>query len=132
MIFLDTSGLLCLFDASDAKHQTAKTYFDIAVNKIVTNYVVAEFVALAHARRMPRSTALEFVVDLHHSSEVMMIYLDDQLHQVALATLQSRLDKSWSRCDATSFEVMRLYKITDALTTDHHYEQAGYRSLLKV
>ena len=132
MIFLDTSGLLCLFDASDAKHQTAKIYFDTTVNKIVTNYVVAEFVALAHARRMPRLTALELVVDLQHSSEVMMVYIDDQLHQVALAMLQSRLDKSWSLCDAASFEVMRLYRITDALTTDHHYEQAGYRSLLQV
>ena len=35
MIFLDTSGLLCLFDASDAKHQTAKTYFE-AVSKLKT------------------------------------------------------------------------------------------------
>ena len=47
-MFLDTSGLLCLFDVSDARHQLAKQFFDMNVNKLITNYVVAEFVALAH------------------------------------------------------------------------------------
>ena len=33
MIFLDTSGLLCLFDASDVRHHLARMHFDVAVNK---------------------------------------------------------------------------------------------------
>ena len=131
MIFLDTSGLLCLFDVSDTRHQSAKSHFDVDVTKVATNYVIAEFVALTHARRMPRAVALEFVVALHSSSEVNVIHVSEQVHQSALRLLQSRLDKNWSLCDAVSFEVMRTHSIADALTTDHHFEQAGFKALLR-
>ena len=30
-----------------------------------------------------------------------------------------------------SFVVMQDYGLTDALTTDHHFEQAGFNALLK-
>jgi predicted nucleic acid-binding protein len=42
-----------------------------------------------------------------------------------------RLDKEWSLTDCTSFVVMREYAASDALTTDHHFEQAGFNVLLK-
>ncbi len=40
-------------------------------------------------------------------------------------------DKSWSLTDCTSFIIMRGRKIINALTADHHFEQAGFRTLLK-
>jgi len=45
--------------------------------------------------------------------------------------LRQRLDKDWSLCDAVSFILMREYGIEDALTSDHHFEQAGFRRLLE-
>jgi predicted nucleic acid-binding protein len=60
-MLLDTSGLLCLFHAAERQHHDAVTFFDTAPIKITTNYVLAEFVALAHARRLPRRPTLEFV-----------------------------------------------------------------------
>ena len=81
---------------------------------------------------MPRLDTLEFVLALHQSSEVVMIHIGEQQHRSAITLLQSRLDKDWSLCDAVSFEIMRIQNISDALTTDHHFEQAGYRSLLRV
>jgi predicted nucleic acid-binding protein len=40
------------------------------------------------------------------------------------------LDKSYSLCDAASFLLMRQRNIVDALTTDHHFVQAGFQRLL--
>lgn len=44
--------------------------------------------------------------------------------------LESRLDKTWSLCDAVSFVVMQTHDVKDALTTDRHFEQAGLVRLL--
>ncbi|HEX8285139.1 MAG TPA: hypothetical protein VF588_17395 [Pyrinomonadaceae bacterium] len=44
--------------------------------------------------------------------------------------LRSRPDKGWSLCDAVSMILMQRRGLADALTTDHHFEQAGFRRLL--
>jgi len=43
----------------------------------------------------------------------------------------SRPDKQWSLTDCISFEIMRERGVTEALTGDHHFEQAGFMALLK-
>lgn len=45
---------------------------------------------------------------------------------------EARSDKDWSLTDCTSFIVMQDRGLTDALTGDHHFEQAGFRPLLAV
>ncbi len=42
-----------------------------------------------------------------------------------------RPDKAWSLTDCISFVVMADRKLTEALTGDHHFEQAGFLALLK-
>ena len=130
MMLLDTSGLLCLHHAAETQHAAAITYFDAAADRITHSYVLAEFVALTNARRYPRTEALAFVADLQDSPEVAVIYVDEPLHRAALALLQERPDKGWSLCDAVSFVLMQRHDLTDALTTDHHFEQAGFTRLL--
>jgi uncharacterized protein len=43
----------------------------------------------------------------------------------------SRPDKRWSLTDCISFTVMKEEGIAEALTGDHHFEQAGFHALLK-
>ena len=44
---------------------------------------------------------------------------------------RDREDKQWSLTDCISFVVMADGGLADALTGDHHFEQAGFKALLK-
>jgi predicted nucleic acid-binding protein len=119
-----------LHHRAEPLHQAAVKQFDAAEQKFVHNYVLAEFVALATARGLPRQEVLGFVADIEDSFEITVVYVDEALHRAALVLLQRRLDKMWSLCDAVSFVLMERFDIAEALTTDHHFEQAGFRRLL--
>ena len=129
-MLLDTSGLLCFHHAAEPQHEEAVTFFHAAPARITHNYVLAEFVALAVARRLPRQATLAFAAELQDNPLVKVIYVDESLHREALALLQQRLDKTWRLCDAVSFLLMQQRGIVEALTTDAHFEQAGFIRLL--
>lgn len=129
-MLLDTSGLLCLLHRAEPFHEKAvAAYSDVPV-RLTHNYVLAEFVALAQVRGLPRPTSLAFVSDLAASPRVETVWVDEALHREALALLQNRLDKTYSLCDAVSFVLMRRRSVVEALTTDRHFEQEGFRRLL--
>jgi uncharacterized protein len=129
-MLLDTSGLMCLFDRRDLRHGSATKHYDSATSRLVHNYVFAEFVALAIARRAPRADALRFIEAIHSSDEIKTIWVDQHVHDSAMRLLVQVEDKRWSLCDAVSFLLMTAYSIDRALTTDHNFEQAGFIRLL--
>jgi predicted nucleic acid-binding protein len=129
-VLLDTSGLLCCFDADESRHGEAVRLYDAAGLRLTHNYVVAEFVALAQARRLPRAEALAFAADVTTDAGIETVWVDSTLHEEALRLLRSQLDKEYSLCDAVSMLLMRQRGIADALTTDAHFDQAGFRRLL--
>lgn len=130
-MLLDTSGLLCYFDKDDIRHQDAVTFFDLAPHKVTHSYVLAEFVPLCLVRGMNRAKTLTFLSELTDNPLVELIWVNEALHRAAQSYLQSRLDKQYSLCDAISFLLMQEYGIVEALTTDHHFEQAGLQKLLR-
>ena len=129
-MLLDTSGLMCLFDQRDTRHAIATKYYDSATQRLTHNYVFAEFVALAIARRAPLGNALRFIDAIHHSDEIEVVWVDTALHQRAMQLVAEREDKRWTLCDSVSFVLMGTNKIEEALTTDHNFEQAGFVRLL--
>jgi predicted nucleic acid-binding protein len=130
-MFLDTSGLLCFHHRAEPQHADAVRFFQVATRRLTHSYVLAEFVALAQARKLPRVPALSFVADLQDNTAVEVVYVGEALHRAALDLLRQRPDKPWSLCDAVSFVLMAQERIVDALTTDRHFEQAGFVRLLK-
>ncbi|CAN5468333.1 hypothetical protein BH10ACI1_BH10ACI1_24580 [soil metagenome] len=130
-LFLDTSGLMCLFDKDDFRHHRANEYFKNNRFLLTTNYVLAEFVPLAHVRKLKRENALNFLKTLVLLPRLELVWIDENHHHQAIELLENRLDKTYSLCDAVSFLLMRERGISEALTTDKHFEQEGFTRLLK-
>jgi uncharacterized protein len=52
------------------------------------------------------------------------------LFEAGVSLFAERSDKDWTLTDCMSFVVMREYGITEALTGDRHFQQAGFTALL--
>jgi predicted nucleic acid-binding protein len=130
VLLLDTSGLLCYVHASESQHLSAVNLFNTANTFLTHSYILAEFIALAQVRQFPRVEALTFVADLLDNPDIETVWVDEELHQEAIALLMKRLDKTYSLCDAVSFVLMRHRDTKEALTTDRHFEQEGFKRLL--
>ncbi|CAN5906083.1 hypothetical protein BH23PLA1_BH23PLA1_43210 [soil metagenome] len=63
-MLLDTSGLPCLLHKAEPFHDQARTTYQVGRDRFTHNYVLADFVALAQVRRIPRTVALTFLTDL--------------------------------------------------------------------
>ncbi len=129
-MFLDTSGLLCLHHRAEPLHEEAQAAYKAATVRLTHNYVLAEFVALATARRLPRITALTFLADLIDNPDIETVWVDEEFHQQAMELLFARADKTYSLRDAISFVLMRQRHVGTALTTDRHFVQEGFQRLL--
>ena len=80
-MLLDTSGVLCLYNQNDPRHTDAQAFYEAAPVCITHSYVLAEFVALAYARNMPKEGALGLVIDLQDDPEVEVVWVDEGLHR---------------------------------------------------
>ena len=129
-MLLDTSGLLCLHYQTEPFHSKAVEEYEKAIVHLTHSYIISEYVALANARRFPRKLVLDFITDLLADPDIKFVWVDELLHREAVKLLTLRLDKSYSLCDSVSFVIMRQRQITEALTTDKHFEQKGFIRLL--
>jgi len=130
-VLLDTSGLLCFLNRSDALHERAVALFKAAPVRLTHSYVLAELVPLCDVRGVERGHALAFAATIIDNRDAEVIWVEKPLHRAAVDFLRSRPDKGYSLCDAVSFILMRRRHITDALTTDRHFEREGFVRLLK-
>ena len=130
-MFLDTSGLFSLYDSHDAFHDVAVREYHLAGRCWTHSYVLAELVALIHARGLPRQGAIDFMRDMLDDPMIDILWVDELRHRAALDLPSRRIDKGYSLCDAVSFLQMREIDIIEALTTDRHFEQEGFIRLLK-
>jgi predicted nucleic acid-binding protein len=95
---------------------------------IVTDGVLLE-TGNALARRF-RPMAIKLIEQFLASPQVEVVYMSPGLFASAVALYKQMDDKQWSLVDCASFIVMRERGITEALTTDHHFTQAGFRALI--
>jgi uncharacterized protein len=129
-MLLDTSGLFHLMNTTEPRHAEARDLYIAAPIRITHSYVLAELVALATSRRVDQNRLLDFIDELLNEPEVEFHWIGEAMVRAAIDLLERRRDKVYSLCDAISFVLMRVRNVSEALTTDHHFEQEGFRRLL--
>jgi uncharacterized protein len=135
-LFVDTAGWGHLVDPSQEHHVQAAAIYRTARQQqrgiITTNYILTELVALLTSPlRIPRPQIVAFINGLKMSSYIEIVHVSPTLDVQAWQLLTQRQDKTWSLVDCSSFVIMQERGIIEALTTDHHFEQAGFIKLLK-
>lgn len=129
-VFADTSYFIALLSPTDEA-------FDLALefSSLVDRFVTSEWVLLELADGLAdTSSRKQFSVlraGLLSNALVEVVPLEMVLHQRAVTLYEARPDKEWSLTDCVSFIIMAERTMTEALTTDHHFEQAGFVALLK-
>ena len=58
------------------------------------------------------------------------MHVTPELYAEGWQLYSNRLDKDWGMIDCISFVIMQERNLTEALTSDHHFEQAGFKVLL--
>lgn len=130
-VFADTYYYLALLVERDESHQLAMEVTRQFQGQIVTTgWVMLEF-ANAVSKSRKRHYYPSLLEDLKQSSQVKIIPPDETLFDEGTDLYRQRPDKDWSLTDCISFIAMEREGITEALTGDHHFEQAGFVALLK-
>ncbi|MDF5725962.1 MAG: PIN domain-containing protein [Rhizonema sp. PD37] len=132
-VFVDTAAWIALANADDELHPRASQIMsDLLTRKarlVTTEFVLLE-VADALAAPNLRSTTIQFINQLRQSPILRIIPLNDDLLADGWTLYSKRLDKGWGLTDSTSFVVMLSEQISQAFTSDRHFEQAGFVKLL--
>jgi uncharacterized protein len=131
--FIDTGFAIALAVRRDKYHaRAAGLASEIQRNQIqlVTTHAVILEIGAALSKQELRADAAALMRSLLQDNAIQVLPIDEASLAKALDLFEKRLDKDWSLCDCTSFVVMQELGISQALSTDHHFDQAGFVALL--
>jgi predicted nucleic acid-binding protein len=133
-VFLDTAYAIALSSEKDRYHHRAlelAEQLEKAGTRLITTRAVQLEIGNALSRQRYRYAAIRLLDSLESDPTVEIISLSEELYAQALELYCKRRDKEWGLVDCVSFVVMTKRKITEALTTDEHFQQAGFQVLLQ-
>lgn len=129
-LFIDTSALYALLDGDEPRHSAVvavwRTVTDDERILFTSNYVLVETFALVQRR-----LGLEAV---HGLADVFVpllqtVWVDEELHAAAVASLFTAARRRLSLVDCASFELMRRLGLTDVLALDTDFARQGFNLL---
>jgi predicted nucleic acid-binding protein len=131
-LFLDTFFIQALFNKRDQHHPKAKKFFPRLKNAQEVWTTEAVLIEIGNALSIyNRDLASTFIGESYTDNQMKIVSVDTVLLKRGLTLYQERKDKSWGLTDCISFIVMGDQQLTDALTADIHFVQAGFRALLR-
>lgn len=130
-LFADTFYYIALLSPTDAAHTRAveftRTYNELMVT---TAWIITEL-ADGMADVSTRQAFTDFYDAVRVDPQVSVVQPERYYFDDGLELYRTRPDKDWSLTDCISFVVMQRQGIIEALTGDHHFEQAGFKALLR-
>jgi predicted nucleic acid-binding protein len=132
-VFIDTSGFYALLVQSDAKHPKAvKILHQASKDKqsfVTSDYVLDETATLLLSRGLAHLVPGVFDA-VFASSACSVAWMDQERFLKTRAFFLKYAEHAWSFTDCASFIIMKEMKLSSALTTDRHFQEAGFTSLL--
>lgn len=132
-VFADTAYWYGLLIRNDQWHEAAvRAAAEIGGRPIVTTEMVfAELLnAVSRLGTGSRADAAAKIRELQRDPNVTVIEQTAAQFEAALSHYELRLDKRWGITDCASFRAMTAAGITDALTSDRDFVQAGFIILM--
>jgi uncharacterized protein len=129
--FADTAFWIALSSRRDQYHSRAVEWLQFVLRsgiKLVTTEAVLWEWLNALSPATSRVIAAEGYRRAHADAHVEVVPLQPELVDAAIELYRARTDKDWSLTDCFSFVVMERRRLSEALTTDRHFEQANMRA----
>jgi len=133
-VFADTLYWIAIVKPSDPWQEAAESARAALgqVRIITTDEVLSEFLtALSGRGRSLRRRAAQMVRTILGNPNVTVVPQSRDSFLKGIELYEQRLDKQYSLTDCISMNVMRAEGITEALTNDHHFQQEGFRVLMR-
>lgn len=133
-VFLDTAGLVAVVNADDQWHAAAlDVWRDLVRSRraLVTTSLVLIELGDGLSKLQHHRLAVEMTTRLRHAPQVEIVPLLQDPEARAWDLFRQRPDKEWGVTDCYSFVVMQDRMVSEALTVDMHFEQAGFRKLIR-
>ena len=130
-VFADTFYFLALVNPKDQAHRKALHFSAGFDGSIVTSTWILMEVGDALWRVPDRATFLKLLDNLANDSSTGVVPATQDVFEKAKILFAARPDKDWSMTDCTSFVIMQGGGMTDPITGDKHFVQAGFRALLR-
>lgn len=128
-VFADAFFWIALLNRHDEYHEKARLYLeDFRGTILTTQWVLAE-VADAMASSAVRGSIQLFFEELAANQAITILDATPDLFLRGINLYHERPDKTWSLTDCISFVVMTDHGLSEALTGDHHFAQAGFRTV---
>jgi predicted nucleic acid-binding protein len=133
-VFLNTAYAIALSSPNDQFHTRAVDLADqleALETRLVTTRAVLLELGNALSKQRYRQAAVQLLDSLETDPKVDIVPVSEPLYARALQLYRERPDKEWGLTDCVSFLVMQDRNLSEALTTDEHFQQAGFRALLR-
>lgn len=134
IVFADTGYWIAVLNPRDPLRLKAREISSsLSPLRIVTSEIVLVELLNDFASRGTylRKAAVALIEQLYRNLNVTVVPQSSIQFKEVLSLYSQREDKAWSYTDCSSFCIMQQRSITEALAHDKHFEQAGFKALLR-